>query len=70
MFIVAYVLGAQWSYQQHEVAHHNPGGIGVCESAMWCDEYAPRALCAQWRDEPDGTVHELDHAVVAGTYHH
>jgi len=51
MFILGYVLGILNQFEARYLAHHARDGIGVCESAALCSSFAPRALCAEWKDE-------------------
>ena len=50
LFILGYAMGNINQDMVHKVAHHSHGGIGVCESAVFCPSFAPRSLCARWKD--------------------
>ena len=51
MFILGYGIGNLNQDLVHKLSHHARDGVGVCESAVYCSSFAPRSLCAQWKDE-------------------
>ena len=52
MAIVGYLLGMLQVSRTSPLIYEHPDGSGVCTACKYCATFAPRELCAVWRDQP------------------
>ena len=50
--LATFWAGALDHFLDHRENHHIRDSQGACESVTLCSAYAPRSLCAEWRDQP------------------
>lgn len=50
--LAGYGAGELSQWTSHQSAHHERESHAACASAALCSTYAPRGLCAEWRDQP------------------